>query len=119
MSRGSDCQVSSKKYNCTSYHGECKREIKLSGYSSFGKSRYVISRNSTHLIGNNPQTDIKTLESFYTLRSTTFYATVHVRLDRPYVDWTDRTSIFKSCIVLASHLDWIDPIELCVFKTSP
>ena len=118
MSLGFDCRVSSKNYNCTSYHDEYKREIKLSGYCSFCKSRYVISRNSTHSIVNNPQTDIKTLESFYPWRSMTFYATVHVRLDRPCV--TVHTSIFKSSITTHFYQFWrrilIEMIQLnCVY----
>ena len=58
----------------------------------FDELYYVIDRNSAHLIAKNPQVGSKTLKSLYTLRFTIFYATVHVRLDRPYV--TVHTSFF-------------------------
>ena len=62
------------------------------GIVFFNELCYVIDRYSAHLIAKNPQIGSKTLKSLYTLRFTILYATVHVRLDRPYV--TVNTSVF-------------------------
>ena len=87
------------------------------------KCKYAFSPCHGILPSNNPQIDSKIPRSLYTLRSTTFYVTVQICLDRPYV--TPHASVFQSSITahfyqarstLTLHRNWNYLIDQCVLK---
>ena len=69
---------------------------------------------------HNPQIKSKTPKLLYTLRSTTFYVKVQIRLNIPYVtvhastlpSWIT-THFFQVGFVLTSHRNYNDPLSVC------